>query len=215
MQNALNEEIDEKRLKLEYRLAQLERVEACQENFLSFVRSVWPEFIAGKHHRIMAEKLELVAKGELKRLIINMPPRHTKSEFASFLFPAWMIGKNPAMKIIQATHTTELAVNFGRKVKNLIERDDYEEVFPEAKLAADSKASGRWDTDRGGMYYAVGVGSNLAGRGADLCIIDDPHSEQTAMSTNGFDDAWEWCGDYGDDAVVGEGFDGSIDASDG
>ena len=94
--------------------------------------------------------------GELKRLIINMPPRHTKSEFASYLFPAWMIGKNPAMKIIQATHTTELAVNFGRKVKNLIERDDYSEVFPDAKLA-DSKASGRWDTDRGGMYYAVGV----------------------------------------------------------
>ena len=192
MQNALNEEVDEKRLKLEYRLAQLERVEVCQDNFLAFVKSVWPEFIAGKHHRIMAEKLERVAKGELKRLIINMPPRHTKSEFASFLFPAWMIGKNPALKIIQATHTTELAVNFGRKVKNLIEREDYEEVFPNAKLAADSKASGRWDTDRGGMYYAVGVGSNLAGRGADLCIIDDPHSEQTAMSTNGFDDAWEW-----------------------
>ena len=96
------------------------------------------------------------------------------------------------MKIIQATHTTELAVGFGRKVKNLIEREDYAEIFPESKLAADSKASGRWDTSRGGMYYAVGVGSNLAGRGADLCIIDDPHSEQTAMSNSGFDDAWDW-----------------------
>jgi predicted phage terminase large subunit-like protein len=120
-----------------------------------------------------------------------MPPRHTKSEFASFLFPAWMIGKNPNMKIIQATHTTELAVNFGRKTKNLIEREDYQEIF-NTRLAADSKASGRWDTDRGGMYYAVGVGSNLAGRGGDLIIIDDPHSEQTAMSNNGFDDAWDW-----------------------
>jgi len=96
------------------------------------------------------------------------------------------------MKIIQATHTTELAVNFGRKVKNLLDRDDYREIFPDAKLSADSKASGRWDTGRGGMYYAVGVGSNLAGRGGDLVIVDDPHSEQTAMTTTGFEDAWEW-----------------------
>jgi predicted phage terminase large subunit-like protein len=121
-----------------------------------------------------------------------MPPRHTKSEFASYLFPAWMIGKNPSMKIIQATHTTELAVGFGRKIKNLLEREDYGAIFPEAKLSMDSKASGRWDTDRGGMYYAVGVGSNLAGRGGDLIVIDDPHSEQTAMSAHGFDDAWDW-----------------------
>ena len=180
------------KLKLELRLAQLKRNEACQDHFLPFVKAMWPEFITGKHHKIISQKLERVANGELKRLIINMPPRHTKSEFASILFPAWMMGKNPRMKIIQAPHTTELAVNFGRKTKNLIDSDDYKEVFPNVKLAADSKASGRWDTSNGGMYYAVGVGSNLAGRGGDLVIIDDPHSEQTAMSNNGFDDAWEW-----------------------
>ena len=112
-------EQEEKILKLELRLAQLERIESCHESFLDFVKAMWPEFITGKHHQIIAEKLERVANGELKRLIINMPPRHTKSEFASYLFPAWMIGKNPNMKIIQATHTTELAVGFGRKVKNL------------------------------------------------------------------------------------------------
>jgi predicted phage terminase large subunit-like protein len=173
-------------------LAQIERNEKCQNDFLTFVRAMWPEFIAGRHHKIIAEKFERVARGELKRLIINMAPRHTKSEFASFLFPAWMMGRVPRMKIIQATHTTELAVNFGRKVKNLIEADEYREVFPDVKLAVDSKASGRWDTNKGGMYYAVGVGSNLAGRGGDLVIIDDPHSEQTAMSANGFDDAWDW-----------------------
>jgi hypothetical protein len=169
----------------------LERRERSQGDFLSFVRGVWPEFIAGEHHRLIAEKLERVARGELKRLIVNMAPRHTKSEFASYLFPAWMMGRNPSMKIIQATHTTELAVGFGRKVKNLLDRDDYKDVF-DVRLAADSKASGRWDTDRGGMYYAVGVGSNLAGRGGDLVIIDDPHSEQTAMSSSGFEDAWDW-----------------------
>ena len=178
-------------LKLQYRLAQIERKERSQEDFLTFVKAVWPEFIAGNHHKIIAEKLQRIASGELKRLIVNMPPRHTKSEFASFLFPAWMMGRNPNMKIIQATHTTELAVGFGRKVKNLLDRDDYKEIF-DTRLAPDSKASGRFDTDRGGMYYAVGVGSNLAGRGGDLVIIDDPHSEQTVMSNNGFDDAWDW-----------------------
>ena len=186
------ENMDAQRLKLELRLAQLEKKETCQNSFLSFVRAMWPDFITGRHHEIIAEKLERVARGELKRLIINMPPRHTKSEFASFLFPAWMMGRDPRMKIIQATHTTELAVNFGRKVKNLLEQDDFHDVFPDVKLAADSKASGRWDTNKGGMYYAVGVGSNLAGRGGDLVVIDDPHSEQTAMSVSGFDDAWDW-----------------------
>jgi predicted phage terminase large subunit-like protein len=183
---------EDKSLKLQLRLAQLEKNEACQDNFLTFVKTMWPDFIAGRHHKIIADKLERVASGELKRLIINMAPRHTKSEFASYLFPAWMMGRNPKMKIIQATHTTELAVNFGRKTKNLIESDEFSTVFPDVKLASDSKASGRWDTSKGGMYYAVGVGSNLAGRGGDLVIIDDPHSEQTAMSTNGFEDAWDW-----------------------
>jgi len=192
MSNAMTPEAESKRLKLELRLAQLEKNEKCQNDFLTFVRAMWPDFIAGRHHKIIADKFERVATGELKRLIINMAPRHTKSEFASYLFPAWMMGRDPRMKIIQATHTTELAVNFGRKVKNLIETDEYKEVFPEVALAVDSKASGRWDTNKGGMYYAVGVGSNLAGRGGDLVVIDDPHSEQTAMSNSGFDDAWEW-----------------------
>jgi len=186
------EELEAQRLRLELRLAQIEKNERCQEGFLDFVKQMWPGFIAGEHHRIIAEKLERVARGELKRLIINMAPRHTKSEFASYLFPAWMMGRRPDMQIIQATHTTELAVNFGRKVKNLLDGDEYREIFPDTELAADAKASGRWSTSRGGMYYAVGVGSNLAGRGGDLVIIDDPHSEQTAMSANGFDIAYDW-----------------------
>ena len=188
----MSEDARDRAVKLQLRLAQLDRIDSCRDDFLTFVRAMWPEFIAGEHHKIIAEKFQRVADGSLKRLIINMAPRHTKSEFASNFLPAWFIGRNPNMKIIQATHTTELAVGFGRKVKNLLDREDYTEIFPEAKLSADSKASGRWDTARGGTYYAVGVGSNLAGRGGDLVIIDDPHSEQTAMSNNGFDDAWDW-----------------------
>src|SRR5210317_1813693 len=179
-----------KKLLLRQKTFQLKSL--AQQNFLKFVKQVWPEFVEGPHHIKIAEKFQALAEGRIKRLIVNMPPRHTKSEFASFLFPAWMMGRDPRMKIIQATHTTELAVNFGRKVKNLIETDEFKTVFPDVSLAVDSKASGRWDTNKGGMYYAVGVGSNLAGRGGDLVIIDDPHSEQTAMSNSGFDDAWEW-----------------------
>ncbi|MDB9996628.1 phage terminase large subunit [Gammaproteobacteria bacterium] len=163
-----------------------------QNNFLDFVNHVWPSFIAGSHHKIFAEKLERVAKGELKRLIVNMPPRHTKSEFASYLFPAWVMGRNPSTKIIQATHTAELAVGFGRKVKNLLDSEIYRDVFPDMQLARDAKASGRWSTNEGGEYYAVGVGGALAGRGANLCIIDDPVSEQDALSPTALDNIYEW-----------------------
>ena len=163
-----------------------------QNEFLEFVRHVWPSFIAGSHHKIFAEKLERVARGELKRLIVNMPPRHTKSEFASYLFPAWVMGRSPHTKIIQATHTAELAVGFGRKVKNLLDSEIYRDVFPEIELARDAKASGRWSTNEGGEYYAVGVGGALAGRGANLCIIDDPVSEQDALSPTALDNIYEW-----------------------
>ena len=166
--------------------------EEYQDKFLKFVKHVWPSFIAGDHHKIFGDKLERVARCELKRLIVNMPPRHTKSEFASYLFPAWVMGQKPQTKIIQATHTAELAVGFGRKVKNLLDSDIYRDVFPDIQLARDAKASGRWSTDMGGEYYAVGVGGALAGRGADLCIIDDPVSEQDALSPAALDNIYEW-----------------------
>ena len=94
--------------------------EKCNASFMTFVTEMWAAFIHGKHHEIMADAFERVAKGELKRLIINMPPRHTKSEFASYLLPAWFLGKYPDKKIIQTAHTAELAVGFGRKVRNLV-----------------------------------------------------------------------------------------------
>ena len=190
------EEAEEKILKLEYRLAQIEQVESCQTDYLSFVRTMWPEFIAGRHHKIMAEKLERVANGELKRLIINMPPRHTKSEFASYLFPAWFLGKYPEKKVIQTAHTAELAVGFGRKVRNLIDQNDFQEIFPGIELSSDSKAAGRWNTNKKGDYFAIGVGGAVTGKGADVLIIDDPHSEQDAAigaySPEVYDKVYEW-----------------------
>ena len=163
----------------------------ARKDFLSFVKCVWPEFIEGSHHRHIAEKFNQLAKGEIKRLIVNMPPRHTKSEFASYLLPAWMVGRNPKLKIIQATHTGELAIRFGRKAKNLIDSEEYHKIF-ETSLQEDSKAAGRWETAQGGEYFAAGVGGAITGRGADLLIIDDPHSEQDAMSEAALENAYEW-----------------------
>jgi len=168
--------------------------EACQDDYLIFVKEMWAAFIHGKHHEIMADAFERVARGELKRLIINMPPRHTKSEFASYLLPAWFLGQYPDKKIIQTAHTAELAVGFGRKVRNLVNSKDYKRIFPDVSLQSDSKAAGRWNTNKGGEYFAIGVGGAVTGKGADLLIIDDPHSEQEGASAdvNVFNRTYEW-----------------------
>ncbi len=168
----------------------------AQKSFMAFVQKVWPSFIHGAHHAKMAEAFEKVAEGKIKRLIINMPPRHTKSEFASYLLPAWFLGKFPNKKVIQTSHTAELAVGFGRKVRNLVDQDTYREIFPGVGLQTDSKAAGRWATNKGGDYFAIGVGGAVTGKGADILIIDDPHSEQEAaqaeINPEIYDKTYEW-----------------------
>ena len=125
-----------------------------------------------------------------------MPPRHTKSEFASYLFPAWFLGRYPNKKIIQTAHTAELSVGFGRKVRNLIQSTDYQKIFKGVALSADSKAAGRWNTNKGGEYFAIGVGGAVTGKGADVLVIDDPHSEQDATigayNPDVYDKVYEW-----------------------
>ena len=180
-----------KKLVLRKKILQLQGKQ--KEDFLLFVRTVWPEFIAGNHHKIIAKKFEAIASKKIKRLIVNMPPRHTKSEFASFLFPAWMMGREPRLKIIQTSHTAELAQRFGRKVRNLIDTQDYQNIFPGMELSADSKAAGRWETNAGGEYFSAGVGGAITGRGADLLIIDDPHKEQDVRADGkAFEKAMNW-----------------------
>jgi predicted phage terminase large subunit-like protein len=170
--------------------------ENCQDKFMDFVHKVWPNFINGAHHAKMAAAFEKVARGDCKRLIINMPPRHTKSEFASYLLPAWFLGKFPEKKIIETAHTAELAVGFGRKVRNLVDSDVYKSIFPGVGLQSDSKAAGRWATSAGGDYFAIGIGGAVTGKGADILIIDDPHSEQEATLAESnpevYDKVYEW-----------------------
>ena len=178
-------------MKYAIKLAEKKKGSQVKSDFLSFVKHVWPEFIEGSHHKIIADKFNKIAEGKIKRMIINMPPRHTKSEFASNMLPAWMIGRKPDLKIIQTTHTTELAVRFGRKAKTLIDSPEYQEIF-KTRLREDSQAAGKWETEQGGEYYAAGVGSAITGRGADLLIIDAPHSEQDALNADALEKAYEW-----------------------
>tara|TARA_R110000824_G_scaffold11872_2_gene52203 strand:- start:1256 stop:2749 length:1494 start_codon:yes stop_codon:yes gene_type:complete len=165
-----------------------------QKDFLSFVKEVWPAFIEGAHHKIMADAFNRIADGTLKRLIVNMPPRHTKSEFASHLFPAWYLGRFPDRKVIQTAHTAELAVGFGRKVRNLVGSEVYQKIFNDVALSTDSKAAGRWNTNQHGDYFAIGVGGAVTGKGADILIVDDPHSEQEAALNDPsvYDKTYEW-----------------------
>jgi len=166
--------------------------ESSRENFLDYVKYMWPEFIENGHHKIMAEKFDRIVSGDLKRLIINMPPRHTKSEFASVYLPSYFMGHNPKGYIMEATHTSKLAINFGRKVRDLIKTSEYQELFSGTMMSADSTASGLWHTSAGGAYFACGVGSSIAGFGADLFVIDDPHSEKHAESAGILDSHYDW-----------------------
>jgi predicted phage terminase large subunit-like protein len=167
---------------------------AAHDSMLGFATAVYPGFKIGPHHRKLAKIFQDVLDGKKKRVIINIAPRMGKSEFSSYLFPAYFLGKNPNKKIIMGTHTAGLSEDFGRRVRNLIDSEEYAEIFPQTHVAADQKAAGKWSTSAGGQYYAAGVGGALAGRGADLFVIDDPHSEQDvkANSRLAFDTAWSW-----------------------
>ena len=163
-------------------------------NFLDFIKHVYPDYKVGEHHAKLAKLFEEISRGVRKRVIVNIAPRHGKSELISYLAPAWFLGNHPAKKVIMASHTADLAVNFGRRVRNLVGSDSYKDIFPDISLQADSKSASRWGTNYNGEYFAIGVGGALAGRGADLFIIDDPHSEQDAKLGKGdvFLPAWEW-----------------------
>lgn len=186
------EDIEAERLRLELRLQLLEAREKAHDNFLDFAKYVWPEMIIGEHHRRIAQKLDEVIAGKCKRLMIAMPPRHGKSQMGSYLFPAYVMGKNPQSKLIVGSHTAELAQRFGRMIRNLVDDERYKEVFPEMFLSADSKAAGRWNTRQGGEAFFIGKGGAMTGRGGDVVILDDILDEQDAVSETAMENTWEW-----------------------
>ena len=180
--------------KLVDELASRRQNKLAYDDLIEFCKLMQPDYLVGKHHRILADMLMAIERGDKDRVCVNIPPRHGKSQLVSIFFPAWYLGRNPDKKVMMVSHTTDLAVDFGRKVRNIISSSAYTNIFPTIGLAKDSKSAGRWSTNSGGEYYACGVGSALAGRGAHLLLVDDPHSEQDVINGNFsvFEKAYEW-----------------------
>jgi predicted phage terminase large subunit-like protein len=181
-------------LRIAEELERRRAAERCRRDLVAFCQYMQADYKVGRHHKVLANLLMEIAEGKKDRICVNIPPRHGKSQLVSIYFPAWFLGKFPDKKVLMVSHTTDLAVDFGRKVRNIIDSEAYKAIFPTVGLASDSKSAGRWNTNSGGEYYACGVGSALAGRGADLLLIDDPHSEQDVLNGNFevFDKAYEW-----------------------
>jgi predicted phage terminase large subunit-like protein len=170
------------------------RLKAAKDDLIAFCQWMDPNYKVGRHHRLLADQLMAIERGEKDRVCVNIPPRHGKSQLVSTYYPAWFIGRNAGKKVMLVSHTADLAVDFGRKVRNIIDSEPYQQVFPNLSLSSDSKSAGRWTTSTGCEFYATGVGSALAGRGADLLLVDDPHSEQDVLNGNfsAFDKAYDW-----------------------
>ena len=183
---AISQQLEE----LERRKAQ----KAKQDNLIEFCKHMQSDYKVGAHHKRLASLLEDIEARTKDRICVSIPPRHGKSQLVSIYYTAWYLGRNPTHKVMLVSHTTDLAVDFGRKVRNLIDSDAFKAVFPEVGLASDSKSAGRWNTNYGGEFFAAGVGAALAGRGAHLLLVDDPHSEQDILNGNFgvFEKAYEW-----------------------
>jgi hypothetical protein len=169
----------------------LKRTEAT-EKLIAFTEYTFDRYRTAPHHRLIAEQLERVERGEIDRLMLLVPPRHGKSELASRRFPAFYLGRHPHRQFISVSATAELAADFGRDVRNLIESPEYQVLFS-TKLAEDSKAKGKWHTADGGIYYSIGIDGSVLGRGGDVVLIDDPYaSMQEAMSELTRKNVWDW-----------------------
>jgi predicted phage terminase large subunit-like protein len=164
----------------------------ASESLIAFTEYTFPKYRTAAFHRTIAEQLERVERGEVDRLMLLLPPRHGKSELASKRYPAWLLGRNPGRQFISVSATAELASDFGRDVRNIIGSPEYRTLF-DTRLAEDSQAKGKWHTSAGGIYYAVGIGGSVLGRGGDVILIDDPYSSmEDALSEVTRKNVWEW-----------------------
>jgi predicted phage terminase large subunit-like protein len=150
------------------------------------------DFKMGKHIEVIAEKLLQLERGDIKRLMVFLPPRSSKSVICSKLFPAWYIGRNPEHEILTVSHSDQLSSDFGRSVRDIVNTEEFQDVFQGVSLRSDVRAAGKWKTNKGGQYYAAGVRSQIAGRGAHIAILDDVMSEEDSYSEAGRRYVKEW-----------------------
>ena len=165
-------------------------------DFLTFVKLMAPSLVSdfrmGSHIKVISNKLKQLEDGEVKRLMVFLPPRSSKSVICSKLFPAWYIGRNPTHEILTVSHSDQLSSDFGRSVRDLVNAEEFNKIFTGVQLRSDVRAAGKWKTNQGGTYYAAGVRSQIAGRGAHIAILDDVMSEEDAFSDSGRRYIKEW-----------------------
>ena len=172
--------------------AELQRRHGAKRDLIAFTEYTFPRYRVARHHRLIAAQLERVLRADVDRLMLLVPPRHGKSELASRRFPAFYLGHHPDRHFLSVSATAELAADFGRDVRNLIGSSEYACVF-ETVLAADSQAKGKWHTSAAGVYYSVGIGGAVLGRGAHVMLIDDPFaSMEEALSEATRKNVWNW-----------------------
>lgn len=152
------------------------RRRVARRSLIEFTRYTLPSYLPAAHHRLIAEKLEAIERGDIDRLMINMPPRHGKSELGSRRFPAWFLGRNPQSTIMSASYNLDKAEEFGGEVRDIVRSAGYRNLFPQVQLKEDTRAKGFWRTEQGGYYISAGVGTALTGRGTvgPIVLIDDP-----------------------------------------
>ena len=158
-------------------------------DFITFVRQMAPSLVSdfkmGRHIEVISEKLQQLESGKIKRLMVFLPPRSSKSVICSKLFPAWYIGRNPEHEILTVSHSDQLSSDFGRSVRDVVNDEKFQDIFKGVNLRTDVRAAGKWKTNQGGTYYAAGVRSQIAGRGAHIAILDDVMSEEDSYSEAG------------------------------
>ena len=168
----------------------------AKEDFLTFVKIFAPtlvsDFKMGNHIKLLFQKLQGVVDGDIKRLMVFLPPRSSKSLICSKLFPAWYIGNFSNHEIMSVSHSDQLASDFGRTVRDIVNTEKFQRIFKGVALRSDVKAAGKWKTNKNGSYYAAGVRSQVAGRGANIALLDDVMSEEDSFSQTGRKYIKEW-----------------------
>ena len=168
----------------------------AKDDFLTFVKVFAPtlvsDFKMGRHIKLLCSKLQGVVDGDIKRLMVFLPPRSSKSLICSKLFPAWYIGNFANHEIMSVSHSDQLASDFGRTVRDIVNTEKFQRIFKGVALRSDVKAAGKWKTNKNGSYYAAGVRSQVAGRGANIALLDDVMSEEDSFSQTGRKYIKEW-----------------------
>lgn len=163
------------------------------KNLIAFAQYMDKSFQSPNHIQLIAKHLQDVTTGKIRYLIINMPPRHGKSQLCTRLFPTWYLGNKPEAQIIVSSYSANLAVSFTRFQRNLCNTQEYREVFPKLKIKQDNKSKNEWETTYGGVVIGAGVDGPITGRGADLALIDDPFKNyEEAKSEVNRETVWNW-----------------------